>query len=143
MPQIDKILNKIIDEIKRKLFSNSYWIEKEQQLANILIRSLQMVLPSYLVVEDCSLLTGMDEKICEFATSEPDICSEKSAATVDGAFVDDHEDENEDVFGLTTEAKRDEFKLGQTIANMIKVATDLSVIALKKEITSKRLLFMA
>jgi len=98
-----------------------------------------MVLPSHLVVGDSNLFTKVD-KICEFATSLPDIiisCSTNSAATV-GTYIDIENDVDieteDDLLGLTIEAKRNEFELGQTIANMIKVyiATDLSVVAIRK-----------
>jgi len=78
-----------------------------------------------------------DYNFCEFATSRPDIiiCSANSAATI-GTYVDIENDVDieteDDLLGLTIEAKRNEFELGQTIANMIKVATELSVIAIRK-----------
>ena len=122
-------------EIEREAIS--YLIVEERQLTHILMKLLQVVLPSYLVVGDSSLLTKVDHKICEFATSKPDIiiCSANSAATI-GTYVDIENDVDieteDDLLGLTIEAKRNEFELGQTIANMIKVATELSVIAIRK-----------
>jgi len=122
------------EEISRK--AKPFFTVEERQLTHIMIESLQTVPPSNLVVGDSNLFTKVDHKICEFATSKPDIivCSANSAATV-GTYVDIENDtdvETEDDLGLTIEAKRTEFELCQTIANMIKVATDLSVIAIRK-----------
>lgn len=123
------------EELGDIISRNSYLIEEERQLTHILIRSLQMILPSHLIVGDSNILTFKNQEVlCEYATSKPDviICSEKSAAVVNGTYVEDEDEIHNDTFGLTIEAKRNEFLLNQTIGNMIKVATDLTVIALKQ-----------
>lgn len=114
---------------------NSYLIEEERQLTHILIRSLQMILPSHLIVGDHNILTFENQNVlCEYATCEPVviICSEESAAVISGTSAEDEDEVPNDISGLTSEAKRNEFALNQTIGNMVKVATDLTVIGLKQ-----------
>ena len=123
------------------IFTESHLIKEEQQLTEILINKLE-VLPSHFVVGNHNLSDSADVDkcvhICEFTTSQPDIIilhsdehREKRAVAVDVNGLDDH-DKNDSVLGFTIEAKTDEFKVEQTIANMIKVVTDLSIIAIKK-----------
>ena len=118
-------------------------------MTEILIKNLQKVLPLNFVVGNHSVLDlaeiNKGVKVCEFATSLPDIViahsdsgkrsMKRAAVSVDINCVDNHEDENgscDNVLGVAVEAKRDEYKIEQTIANMIKVAAYLSIIAIKE-----------
>ena len=76
---------KVGEELDDIISRNSYLVEDERQLTHILIRSLQMVLPSPLIVGDSSILMFDDQNVlCEYATSQPDviICTEKGSAAV-------------------------------------------------------------
>ena len=148
LSEYDTIKAREKDRIMKLLFRESHLIGEKRQLTEILIKSLQTVLPSHFVVGNYSLLhsAGIDKgvNLCEFATSQPDIIithsdsgghpMKRAVVSVDVNRIDNFEDENDlydNVLGFTIEAKRDEFKVEQTIANMIKVATDLSIIAIK------------
>ena len=97
------------EELDDNISRNSYLIEEERQLTHILIRSLQMVFPSHLIVGDSSILTFEDQNVlCKYATLQPDviICTEKSAAIINSTPAKDEEIPN-DISGL----KRNEFVL--------------------------------
>ena len=136
-----------VEELIATIQRSAYTIEEKRELTRIMIKSLNEVLPPCLLAGDSNVLRVKDQRVlqdlCEYRTSQPDIiiCSDKSATVVNGISTEDeHEitndstedDEIPDTSSLTMEAEKEDFALDQTIANMIKVATDLTVKTLQQ-----------
>ena len=107
-----------------------YLVNEERQLTSFLKHNLFLKLPPPLMVTDTNTLFSREDKhlrLCEYDRSKPDLCVFADHTT--GLLITN---EANGIDEFTVEGKRNEYAMGQCIANMVKLCTELTIMALSK-----------